>query len=490
MKKTAIIVVLIWTLLVSLLLPLRQKAYADPLSMSVFSGAAYALAESWGLSMVFSGGDQTGASEWMYNQMDSFAGSQGKSVLEYFGDQIFIDSVGKVAIGHATYNAFSNFFNNLIDDLGISDTNTIVHGGTIYGTDIDLVHSGVSSPTETGVSCVFSGYSEYWGAYSYASFYVNGNFIDSVSQDYNYHFPGTYTLDYLNNNIYGVVLGVKSGSADKNYYKLLFSNVTDLIKNRIEANTADYVAPTVLNPNKEWVGDIAGRSVPDTNLEDLMDGVLEDAAGNNLDVTGEVIDVPVPPTPIPTVEPGDIDGYWNRQADQLEGLGNDIGNISGKLDDLGQQAGDITDALEGVNEGIQTQTGVISGALDQATQDVIDAIGEQTGVLDESLAQTAEGVQEIADALQPGEIEPRQFDLRRLFPFCIPFDIHNLLQKFSAEPVAPHVQLPFVIQSIGFSYMFDLDFSAFDPVAAAMRTVEFIVFAIGLAWATSKVIKW
>lgn len=80
--------------------------------------------------------------------------------------------------------------------------------------------------------------------------------------------------------------------------------------------------------------------------------------------------------------------------------------------------------------------------------------------------------------------------MKGLFPFCIPFDIYNMLKALDASPTAPHVQLPFVIQSIGFSYLLDLDFSAFDPVAAIMRQMELICYGLALAWATSKVIKW
>lgn len=101
-----------------------------------------------------------------------------------------------------------------------------------------------------------------------------------------------------------------------------------------------------------------------------------------------------------------------------------------------------------------------------------------------------DSVEQVTQTPEMEELPRFKFDLREFFPFCIPFDIYRLLQKFDGTPTAPHVQLPIVIDSIGFNYILDLDFSVFDPVAQVMRTVEFIVFALALAWATSKVIKW
>ena len=138
------------------------------------------------------------------------------------------------------------------------------------------------------------------------------------------------------------------------------------------------------------------------------------------------------------------------------------GALEGAIaDNAGVVSGAIDQAVSDVGNAIGTQTGVISGAIDQAVSDVQSAIGEQTAALDESLSVTAEGVETIAEAIEDEEINWRKFDLKGLFPFCIPFDIYNMLKALDASPTAPHVQLPFVIQSIGFSYMLDLDFSAF-----------------------------
>lgn len=157
------------------------------------------------------------------------------------------------------------------------------------------------------------------------------------------------------------------------------------------------------------------------------------------------------------------------------------------------------DPIENIDENVQSINEYqqnIQNEVSHMHQDVeaMQQTQQQQQQTQQDIKDTAESIdstmKDVKDAIQPGEITPKKFDLRRLFPFCIPFDIHNMLKKFDAQPQAPHVQLPFVIESIGFSYTFDLDFSAFDGLAAAMRTIELIVYCLGLAWATSKVIKW
>lgn len=488
MKKIAIIVLLVWCLFVAIVWPYRVKSYADPFTAGQIASTAYAMMQSWGIA--FSSGSATaeGMNSFMTNQVEDYVNSRGGSIADVFVGQIAVDAAGKLVVAQEMYNSMVGFVDWLGEKYDLSSVDFTLTDGQYRGyfvptstmdSSVDIDPNGVSvlfdSPRGQGYAHVRT-YKGTW------------NNFDNTLSNPAFYFGQWYIAERTGS--IGIFLPFKKVDSTLSEQFISLGSMSAL-DNSLSWNGSNYVEPTILNPGKEWVGDIDGYSQPDTNLDQLMSGINQAVADNNLDVDGEIIDVPVPPGPIPTWTPVDdvIDGI-NGLGEELDGIGQDIGDISGHLDDIGDQMDDMTGALEGVQEGIQTQTGVISGAIEQATQDVVDAIGEQTATLDQTLTETAEGVQDIAEALQPGEIEPKQFDLRRLFPFCIPFDIHNLLQKFNATPVAPHVQLPFVIQSLGFSYTFDLDFSAFDSVAQAMRTVEFIVFAIGLAWATSKVIKW
>lgn len=489
MKKRCIAVILLWVMITCFGLYIRSIAFADALSPGAIAGTAYMMGQQLGFGFDMTGLSAGQAEAWMTGNINEYAAQQQMTVDELFGDQVIIDAAGKLAIGQTTYNAMADFLGWLKDKYNLSDAvqslNEMIGE---YSLGPGRFQSGDFSYAGWTATNGVSG--SYW---QISWIDANGTISGTRSSVIQSQYPIFEGIRIYRSNEYQLAADAfYSNSLGGSKHQAAYHNFDRPIEyGTVSGSYVDSGLPTVLNPGKEWYGSLGGYDVPDTNLEQLMGQVFQDVADNNLDVDGEIIDVPVPPGPVPTWTPVDdvIDGI-NQVGEQLDGIGNDIGDISGHLDDIGDQVDSIEQSLEGVQEGIETQTGIISGAIDQATSDVVDAIGEQTATLDQTLTDTAESVQDIAEALQPGEIEPKKFDLRGLFPFCIPFDIHNLLQKFQAEPVAPHVQLPFVIQSIGFSYTFDLDFSAFDSVAAVMRTVEFIVFAIGLAWATSKVIKW
>lgn len=490
MKKRCIAVVLAWVLFVSILLPFREKSYADPFTAGQIASTAYAMMESWGIG--FSAGSATaaGMNNFMASQVEDYVNSQGGSIADLFIGDIAVDAAGKLVVASQMYNSILEFTNWLQTKYDLSSVDFTLTDGLYGGKYLPYEDTGKESISGVGIEALFSGAAGPADHFYYVYVYNGGALIygqNSGTKAWGY--DGSFSVAYDGSRV--VVYLPMTNVDGQTYVRAVTVATTSALDDSLSWNGANYTQPTVLNPDKAWTGTIGGYSDPDTNLDQLLGDINQAVADNNLVVDGEVIDVPVPPEPVPTWTPVDdvVDGI-NQMGEQLDGLGNDIGDISGHLDDMGDQIDGIEESLEGVQEGIQTQTGVISGALDQAAQDVVDAIGEQTATLDETLTGTAESVQDIASALTPGQISPKKFDLRGLFPFCIPFDIHNLLQKFNAEPVAPHVQLPFVIQSIGLSYMIDLDFSVFDPVAAVLRTVELIVFAIGLAWATSKVIKW
>lgn len=76
------------------------------------------------------------------------------------------------------------------------------------------------------------------------------------------------------------------------------------------------------------------------------------------------------------------------------------------------------------------------------------------------------------------------FDLREFFPFCIPFDIYNLVTMFVAEPVAPVFEWEIPVPSMGKSFKLEVDLSAWDGIAQLFRTLELVGFIIGLGWIT------
>ena len=81
-----------------------------------------------------------------------------------------------------------------------------------------------------------------------------------------------------------------------------------------------------------------------------------------------------------------------------------------------------------------------------------------------------------------GSIDDYKLSLTSVFPFCIPFDLINLIKVFSATPEAPKFKFPIKYptgQGYG-TYELDIDLSSFDPVAKVVRILETALFILGL----------
>ncbi len=77
-------------------------------------------------------------------------------------------------------------------------------------------------------------------------------------------------------------------------------------------------------------------------------------------------------------------------------------------------------------------------------------------------------------------------DFRKLFPFCIPFDMYKLVSILSAEPTAPVVHYKFYYTKSK-SYTIDINLNKFNKVAAILRRMEILLFIAGLATATRRI---
>lgn len=92
------------------------------------------------------------------------------------------------------------------------------------------------------------------------------------------------------------------------------------------------------------------------------------------------------------------------------------------------------------------------------------------------------GQEDIEEALQGATT----IDLRSVFPFCIPFDLYNLILIFDTgeNRRAPHINFTFP----GTDWIIDVDLAPFDTASGILRLLELIVFIAGLAVATRKLI--
>lgn len=78
-------------------------------------------------------------------------------------------------------------------------------------------------------------------------------------------------------------------------------------------------------------------------------------------------------------------------------------------------------------------------------------------------------------------------DLSNLFPFCIPRDLSNILGMFQAEPKAPEFDWTF-LNADGSEITQHFDLTDFEPVAKVVRSGEVVLFAVGLAMVTRKLL--
>ena len=158
-----------------------------------------------------------------------------------------------------------------------------------------------------------------------------------------------------------------------------------------------------------------------------------------------------------------------------------------------------TGAQAGTNDltWADSDTGTDSGTSTGTIADVITHIKSLGVSFADSIAEVVAAVQAIpiaiADVFAPKPpSDHTQFalvDLKRFFPFCIPFDLYEFFKLLNADPVAP--VLSWEIQDLaGQTYSLDVDLSQWDSVAQLFRRLQLFLFITGLAAASRKFIKW
>lgn len=91
----------------------------------------------------------------------------------------------------------------------------------------------------------------------------------------------------------------------------------------------------------------------------------------------------------------------------------------------------------------------------------------------------------IADVFSPPAIsEEYMISLSDFFPFCLPFDIYDLLSALAADPQAPVFEWTIAVPRWGISHDIEIDLSEWDDIARLFRTFELGAFVLGLALIT------
>lgn len=152
-------------------------------------------------------------------------------------------------------------------------------------------------------------------------------------------------------------------------------------------------------------------------------------------------------------------------------------------------------ALDGVQDNTLAISNTLTGVLDNVAVGTYDPVGTATATQEDTAA-IPEVLTPVIDIdLNPtgsaaeNSLKGLQFDLTAIFPFCIPFDIVALIQKFDVQPETPAISISLPLPGVNTTLDLDLDLAPFETVARILRTMELIAFIFGLMMVTRHLIR-
>ena len=172
------------------------------------------------------------------------------------------------------------------------------------------------------------------------------------------------------------------------------------------------------------------------------------------------------------------DGYIIDAPSALNGLGS---AAAGSIANIG----DLVDALADAIAGVESPAIPVAGSEAIPVSIPADLVIPVDVALPVDLVDT---VPVEGDATEPYTgTGAYTLALADFFPFCIPFDIYNMLSLLSADPVAPAFTWQFYVPGGG-TIPIEVDLSVFNTVASVLRTMEILGFCVGLAVGTKKLL--
>lgn len=169
-----------------------------------------------------------------------------------------------------------------------------------------------------------------------------------------------------------------------------------------------------------------------------------------------------------------IDGDYIANRGSL-GVITDWADINSWADALARaHAGVAEGALDGTISGTATGTAVNVGTGELVTDAVGDLVKPNAGT---SLSPSKDF--DWGKFLDPS--------LYLVFPFCLPWDLVELVKTLIADPQAPVIDWP--MPTLTGQQNLHVDLSPWSPVAAVLRAGELVVAAVGLIWITKTMIR-
>lgn len=467
--QRALILLIILCLLVAAIPRPEANAVGGSINL-VGSAAVTAAAEAAGLSAsVVAGGVIMLAAAAAYGVGAHYAGSAAPSAVFNFYYKLGNDYVSSWSdvIANTLITPDGRLYLNATDNSAVSSGLTNATGKNAFTEGLNGSLYGISVPANT---------TPITGSLPFYTYLAYGSTHDISSNDYVYYITPTafYQVYVRNGKIYkttnysrygfSTTPGTGSLEGQTMYTYAFFTSPTGSSYKSLGGwdlwltDARPYlrnglVNPQVLKPdfssNIETYGTndvvINGATVDDY-VSYMQDTGVLDYPDTNL---GDYIPEPEPtalPSNPPYIPPGLDIPSWTAAP------GYDAPDIPQSLEDT------VTDVLPKQQEAIQEK---------------IDSIGEiLTG----------------ADVNTETEEEQIKYtrSLKEFFPFCLPFDLYNLLAQFNSSRESPYFEIPF--DTPWFSYTFVLDGSQFDSLAYVLRGCEVVVFAIGLILLTRKMI--
>ena len=224
----------------------------------------------------------------------------------------------------------------------------------------------------------------------------------------------------------------------------------------VTSNLPKFGASALLESMPTWAG--ATTTIPANTVDSVA--------------TGQV----AYPVTIPAGSKALTDGLT---ADDLQDLTQDqaqAGSIDTTTDITDLSA--VTQAITGAADQTAANFDTLFGWLDH----ILSAIKAIPAAIADAISSAFAFQQSSLDGLMlPTEITKK-------FPFCIPFDIADCLRLFQTdEREAPHYE--YTLKYADQANTIVIDLSQFDDIAKLVRSLEFIGFLVGLAFATRYLIR-
>lgn len=382
---------------------------------------------------------------YVHNALEDYASNKGVAAFDVAYQMLYntwFDEQGRIRFGSVASNLLREILGNL--DLSSSASDSGI--GSSNGFSVLVIPAGGTYDGLNNTRIVNNGYAPFYCCYGSNSRFYGYSLSDNISVSYRDRYFATYSS-----------LGSVRSISGVSYYTIAIASANSVVSGSFYP---DIPRNSSLSSIESLIGTVIspGTSAP-VDVSKLGDEGQEIV----LDPSGVIGDLVIP------------------------GIGEDGATIG---------VGDYVGCVSGVIAGEDAVTVPVDIAADVPIDVPVPAIPDPVDVsVPVSIPATAEPGEPDPDEPDKPITEDGQADLAMpapdlsdFFPFCIPFDIYNMLSLLDAQPVAPSFAWTFP-NGNGGTEQFEVDLSMFDSVAAVLRQCEKLAFAVSLAFATKRLIQ-